>query len=153
MSGMNVGPIDDRALGTPVVRRRRARWWLVVGLVLPMVAGSAAFPDAATAWQTNWGQWRGPTGNGVAPRAEPPVSWDEQRNVRWRAALPGAGHASPVIWNDRIFLSAAVPIGEPQKPVYDRAPGTHDNVPVTHRHRFVVIGVSRTTGRSYGRRP
>jgi outer membrane protein assembly factor BamB len=62
--------------------------------------------------------------------------------------LPGKAHSSPIIWKDRVFLTAAVPVGEAQKPVYDHAPGTHDNVPVTHRHEFVVLAVSRSDGKT-----
>jgi outer membrane protein assembly factor BamB len=94
----------------------------------------------------NWGQWRGPLANGVAPRADPPREWSETRNVRWKAPLPGNGHASPIVWGDRVFVLAAVPVGAPQKPVYDRAPGTHDNLPVTHRHAFVALAFDRARG-------
>ena len=110
-------------------------------------------PEDATAQPaTNslgyWPQWRGPLATGVAPQANPPVEWSEGQNVRWKIALPGKGHSTPVIWGDRVFLTAAVPYGNPVKPVYDNAPGTHDNVPVTQHHRFVVLAVSRKDGKT-----
>jgi outer membrane protein assembly factor BamB len=95
----------------------------------------------------NWPQWRGPLGTGVAPRANPPVEWSENSNVRWKTRLPGTGHASPIVWDDRVLLTTAVPTGEALKPVYDRAPGSHDNVPVTHRHDFVVLAIRRQDGK------
>ena len=85
--------------------------------------------------------------NGVAPLAQPPVTWSETRNVRWKLPLPGKGHSTPIVFGDRVFVTAAVPVGEAQKPVYDNAPGTHDNVPVTHRHQFVVLAVRRSDGK------
>ena len=94
-----------------------------------------------------WPQWRGPLANGVAPLAQPPVTWSETRNVRWKLPLPGKGHSTPIVIGDRVFVTAAVPVGEAQKPVYDNAPGTHDNVPVTHRHQFVVLAVRRSDGK------
>jgi len=94
-----------------------------------------------------WPQWRGPLANGVAPLAQPPVTWSETRNVRWKLPLPGKGHSTPIVFGDRVFVTAAVPVGEAQKPVYDNAPGTHDNVPVTHRHQFVVLAVRRSDGK------
>jgi outer membrane protein assembly factor BamB len=94
-----------------------------------------------------WPQWRGPLANGVAPDANPPVEWSEQKNIRWKIALPGKGHSSPIVFGDSVFLTAAVPIGEALPPVHDSAPGVHDSVPVTHRHQFVVLAVSRRDGK------
>jgi hypothetical protein len=53
------------------------------------------------AWQ--WPQFRGPNASGVAPQdASPPV---ELKRLLWRTAVP-AGHSSPVVWGDRVFLTA-----------------------------------------------
>ena len=99
-----------------------------------------------------WPQWRGPLANGVAPYANPPVSWSETNHVRWKILLPGKAHSSPIVFGDRVFLQAAVPVGEAQSPVYDHAPGTHDNVGVTHRHQFMILAVNRRDGRELWRR-
>ena len=96
--------------------------------------------------QHNWPQWRGPQGTGVAPHADPPVRWSETQNIRWKIALPGRGHSTPIVWADRVFLTAAVPYGEALKPRYSGAPGAHDNLPITHRHEFVVLAVDRRDG-------
>jgi outer membrane protein assembly factor BamB len=95
----------------------------------------------------NWPQWRGPLANGVAPRANPPVHWSETNNIRWKIALPGKGHSSPIIFGDSVYALCALPVGEPQKAVYDDAPGVHDSVPVTHRHQFLALAISRQDGR------
>src|SRR6266568_2824541 len=81
----------------------------------------------------NWPQWRGPLGTGVAPDADPPVEWSERdsKNIRWKIELPGRGHSTPIVWGDRIFVTAAIPFGEALPPRYSTAPGAHDNVPVT----------------------
>jgi outer membrane protein assembly factor BamB len=94
-----------------------------------------------------WSQWRGPLANGVAPRANPPTVWSETNNIRWKIALPGKGHSSPIIYGDRIYVMAAAPVGEAQKAVHDSAPGVHDSVPVTHRHQYIVMAVRRNDGR------
>ena len=52
-----------------------------------------------------------------------------------------------MIWGDRVFVTAAVPYGEQLAPAYSGLPGAHDEHPVTHRHRFVVLALSRATGR------
>jgi outer membrane protein assembly factor BamB len=83
----------------------------------------------------------------VAPHADPPIEWSEEHNVRWKVALDGVGHATPVLWGERLFLTAAVPIGDPLEPEPDTAPGAHDNAPVTHRQAFVALAVRREDGR------
>jgi outer membrane protein assembly factor BamB len=74
------------------------------------------------------------------------VEWSEETNIRWKTALPGKGHSTPVIWGDRVFITTAVPQGEALPPRLSDAPGGHDEVPITHRHKFMVIGVDRRTG-------
>jgi outer membrane protein assembly factor BamB len=101
----------------------------------------------ARAGDEDWPQWRGPLGTGAAPNADPPIEWSESKNVRWKVALPGKGHSTPIVWKDRIFLTAAVPFGEVLPPKYSTAPGTHDGVPVTQQHEFVVLAVNRRDGK------
>ena len=103
--------------------------------------GPAARPPEA-----HWGQWRGPLGTGVAPDADPPLRWSEEENVRFKTALPGEGYGTPVIWGDRVFLTAAVPIGPILDPVPDDAPGAHDNAPVRQAHRFIAFAIDRQSG-------
>ena len=95
----------------------------------------------------HWPQWRGPLGTGFAPNADPPVEWSESKNIRWKVALPGKGHSTPVVWGERIFLTTAIPFGEPLPPRKSTAPGTHDGELVTHRHEFVVLAVDRRDGK------
>ncbi len=96
---------------------------------------------------SHWPQWRGPLANGVAPNANPPIEWSEKKNVRWKVALPGRGHASPIVFGDRVYVTAAAPIGEAQKPVHDSAPGVHDSLPVTRTNQYLVMALSRSDGR------
>ena len=57
----------------------------------------------------NWPGWRGERGDGtVEKNANLPVNWSVPENVIWKTALPGKGHASPIIWKERIFLVEAV---------------------------------------------
>ena len=112
-----------------------------------LLAGAAAAGEPETEASRFWPAWRGPLGTGASPHAEPPLRWSQTRNLRWKASLPGGGHSTPVVWGDRVFITAAVPYGEPLPPTYSGLPGGHDERPVTHRHRFVVLALSRTTGR------
>lgn len=93
-----------------------------------------------------WHQWRGPLGTGAAPDANPPLSWSEEHNLRWKSALPGLGQSSPVVTRDLIFLTSAIPIGEKLTLERERAPGAHDNMRIDHVQRFVGLAFSRDDG-------
>ena len=102
---------------------------------------------ATTLVAADWPQWRGAAGTGVAPDATPPLTWSETKNLRWKTAVPGLGHSSPVVAGGRVFLTSAVEVGEAVAPVYDNAPGSHDNKGVSHTHSFRVLAISLATGR------
>jgi outer membrane protein assembly factor BamB len=110
-----------------------------------LAATAISFPGEPES-QRNWPQWRGPLGTGVAPQAQPPVEWSETKNIRWKVALPGKGHSTPIVWGERIFLTTAIPYGEFVKPRFVR-PGAHDNLAMTQAHEFAVLAVSRKTGK------
>ena len=56
----------------------------------------------------NWGHWRGDDGNSVSRDATPPIHWGPTKNVKWKAAIPGRGSGSPIVWGDRVFVVTAV---------------------------------------------
>ncbi len=58
----------------------------------------------------NWHHWRGPLTNGTAVNANPPVTWSESENIRWKVPIPGLGHATPIIWEDKIFIQTAIKV-------------------------------------------
>ena len=66
---------------------------------------------------SDWPQWRGPQNNGVVKSGEPVLEWSEEKNIKWKVEVPGAGTSTPIIWGDRIFLLAAKGTGEKKKPV------------------------------------
>src|SRR5438105_4439144 len=81
--------------------------------------------------QDNWPQFRGPNSSGVAAsKSAPPVEFGPAKNVLWTATLP-AGHSSPVIWGDRIFVTG-----------YDKA-----------ANKLEVLCLSRKSGDILWRRP
>lgn len=67
---------------------------------------------ASNAADQNWPQWRGPHQDGVAPDANPPITWDETNNVKWKVKIPGDGNATPIVWEKKIFVQTAVPTGK-----------------------------------------
>ncbi len=53
----------------------------------------------------NWPQWRGANLDSVSHESNLPVKFDKQNNMLWRLELPGPAGASPVVWEDQIFLT------------------------------------------------
>ncbi|HOT50941.1 MAG TPA: PQQ-binding-like beta-propeller repeat protein, partial [Candidatus Hydrogenedentes bacterium] len=63
-------------------------------------------------WETiqrNWPSFRGPGGYGVAFHTTAPVDWDlaSGKNIKWKTDIPLPGANSPVVWDNRVFLSGA----------------------------------------------
>lgn len=56
--------------------------------------------------ERQWPGFRGPTGQGIVASTELPTEWSDTKNVLWQTPLPGRGNSSPVIWNDRLFVTA-----------------------------------------------
>lgn len=98
----------------------------------------------------SWHHWRGPLANGVAPKANPPVVWDAKKNIKWKAELPGRGSATPIVWDDRVFIVTAIKTDRiaktAQMPKADPRDNLKTKAPV-HFHRFVVLCFDRTTGK------
>ncbi|MBI4662131.1 MAG: PQQ-binding-like beta-propeller repeat protein [Verrucomicrobia bacterium] len=69
---------------------------------MPLITGEGQPCAAGTTSQ--WPQFRGPGGSGVAIASDPPVVFGPSSNVLWRTPVP-AGHSSPCIWDNRIFLT------------------------------------------------
>jgi len=61
-----------------------------------------------TASAENWPCWRGPRLDGTSLEKNVPRHWSATSNVVWRTPLPGVGHASPIVWEDKIFTVAAL---------------------------------------------
>src|SRR6266852_3506948 len=66
-----------------------------------------AWPAGA---QTNWPSFRGANADGIAKGAATATVWNAEKpqNIQWKKAIPGLGHSSPIIWGDRLFVTAAV---------------------------------------------
>lgn len=56
----------------------------------------------------NWPGWRGPGALGISTAKEFPEKWDTIKNIKYKVAVPGLGHASPIVWGNRIFITTAV---------------------------------------------
>ena len=62
----------------------------------------------------NWPQFRGNNASGLAKGQDLPLRWDVKTgsNILWKKPIPGLGHSSPVVWEDKIFVTTAVGEGK-----------------------------------------
>jgi outer membrane protein assembly factor BamB len=87
-----------------------------------LVGAAAGLALAAEA--ESWPGWRGPRGDGTSAERHLPVQWSSTSNVVWSAPVPGKGHASPIVWGDRVFTVSALPAtGERVLLCFDRRTG------------------------------
>lgn len=94
MAAWRAGPSpgDERGGGGSGVTRQSAR---------PQV-------DAAT-YARQWPRFRGPAGDGVATATNVPLAWDggAGTGIAWSAEIPLAGHSSPIVWQQHVFITGA----------------------------------------------
>lgn len=85
------------------LRRHSAnsRTFTILAIAAAFSACAAVADNAA-----NWPRWRGPRDNGSNDTGSYPVKWDASANVLWKAPLPGKGCSTPIVWNERIYLTA-----------------------------------------------
>jgi len=75
---------------------RENAWALAPALLLSTLSWAA---------EGEWSRFRGPNGTGISPATTVPVTWTAA-DYNWKVRLPGVGHSSPVLWENRIFVTA-----------------------------------------------
>ena len=100
-----------RSIAAP---RRLAGLVLALGLLAAMAPAAGAQDSAGVRivppegdGARYWSRWRGPSGQGVVEGTGYPDRWSDTDNVLWKRSIPGEGHSSPIVWGDRIFLTAS----------------------------------------------
>ena len=76
-------------------------------LLAGLAVGFLSLPSSAGA--ENWPGWRGPRGDGTCLEKDVPTNWDVAANAVWKTAVPGAGHASAIVWGGRVITVTALP--------------------------------------------
>ncbi len=122
-------------------------------LLVALVSTPLMADDVADEALKYWPQWRGPAWNGVASQADPPVTWSETENLRWKTPIEGSGWATPIVWGDRVFLLTAIALDK-KMPVPDVIPAGTPNI---NEHpqvndswkpqRFAIVCIDRITGK------
>lgn len=96
----------------------------------------------------NWPQFRGPNASGVVEGQAAAVTWDAQKsvNTRWKTAIPGLAHSSPVVWGNKIFVTTAITSAAKDETRYglygDVAPVKDDP-----KHTWKVFALDKRTGK------
>src|SRR5947209_12323569 len=80
----------------------------------PFLATALLLSAVTAARAENLPGWRGPRGDGTVTETGFPLKWSASENVAWKTPLPGRGHSSPVVWDDRVFVTACLE-GDPKK--------------------------------------
>ncbi|WCJ59371.1 PQQ-binding-like beta-propeller repeat protein [Fontisphaera persica] len=71
----------------------------LLGLALALTLGNLS--------AENWPRFRGPNGQGISSETNLPLTWDATNHIRWKTPIAGEGWSSPIVWNDRVFVTAA----------------------------------------------
>lgn len=113
--------------------------------MLTKAVSLAVLSVAAFAGET-WPQFRGPQSIPIAEDRNLPDSWSETQNVRWKIDIPGNGWSSPVVWNDKIFVTSVVSSNDEEKPQKGLYMGGERGLS-TDEHRWMVYCVDFKTGK------
>ena len=95
-----------------MVRGTRVVWGAIVVVCAAVAVSLSAFEPIVLIpidgeGAKYWSRWRGPSGQGAVIGTNYVDQWSSTTNIKWRAAIPGRGHASPIVWKDHIFLTTA----------------------------------------------
>lgn len=112
----------------------------LLGIGLTFLVPIVAFAEP------NWPNWRGPNGDGIVNDGNPPITWSETENIKWKIPIPGDSDSTPVIWGDRIFIQTAVATAEEPATGNRRARGSLGGTVPTVPWAFKLLCLDRETG-------
>ena len=103
--------------------------------------------DASVSVAANWPQFRGSQASGVDAGAPAPVRWNVEtgENIRWRTSVPGLAHASPIVWNERVYVATAVRPGKADLKV--GLYGDIDSANDQDAHQWRLLALDKSTGK------
>src|ERR1700754_5244722 len=102
-------------MGEREIHMKQSSIYLRGMLAVCLLAGGIGFSPFAKASgkESNWPQWRGPASQGVSEEKNLPTEWSSTKNIQWKTPIAGRGHSSPIVWDNRIFLTTSLegPVG------------------------------------------
>ncbi len=101
----------------------------------------------------NWPSWRGSDGTCVAAEgSNPPTTWSDEKNIKWKVKIPGKGSSSPITWGNRIYVTTAIETDEEGaapaaagRSRFGGFGGMTSRRP-TNKHEFAVYALNRGDG-------
>ncbi len=111
-------------------------------LLLPLVVSSQENSSR------QWPMYRGYYAGGVLDNARLPEEWDVTtgENLAWKTEIPGLGHSSPVVWDDKIFVTTSVSM-EDSGGVKTGMYGSIESVADSSVHEWKLYCIDKTTGK------
>ena len=95
----------------------------------------------------NWPQFRGPNACGVSTNTNLPDKWSATDNVAWKTDLPGRSWSSPIVWGERVFLTAVVNPDQSELPKKGLYFGGNRPAPPKSEHQWKVVCLDLATGK------
>ncbi|MEE2754095.1 MAG: PQQ-binding-like beta-propeller repeat protein [Candidatus Latescibacterota bacterium] len=80
-------------------------------------------------------------GKGAAKGVCPPIRWSETENIVWKVPIPGRGRSTPIVWEDRIYITTAIPTY-----VNSASPDRRGAITPSGVVKYDVIALDRLTG-------
>lgn len=96
----------------------------------------------------DWPSFRGIRGAGIAEGFKTATSWDVPKNqgVRWKVPIEGLGHASPIVWGNRVCVTTAIS-GKPDAGLKIGLYGDIASVPDDTVHTWKLICLDKKSGK------
>ncbi|MSU51336.1 MAG: serine/threonine protein kinase [Opitutus sp.] len=116
--------------------------------IFSLFALAGVFCGEAFATDAHWAQFRGPGARGIAEGSKLPEHWSATENVAWKTDLPGRGWSSPIVWGNKIFLTAVVNLGESEAPKKGLYFGGERKEPPKSEHQWKVFCLDLATGKN-----
>ena len=130
---------------------RAAVYALLAACLLSVGCVDSGSSSSSEGGDDNWLQWRGPGGLGLSSATGLPIDWSQ--NILWKQPVEGTGNSSPIIWEDKIFLTTAVQqqrVPGAAAPIhyYDGEQWLHpSSAGAEYAHTLKVLSLSARTGR------
>ncbi|MBN1184034.1 MAG: PQQ-like beta-propeller repeat protein [Bacteroidales bacterium] len=119
----------------------KMRVTLICAILSLLLISSNSF---AASGENYWPNWRGPDYTGVAKNANPPVTWNETENIKWKKELPGEGISTPIVWENKIIFLDSIEVGSGSAPSAGR--GGRGGSSSASEYKFVIVCIDRETG-------
>ncbi len=102
---------------------------------------------AAGKTEARWPAFRGGAAAGVVEDQTLPDSWSTTKNVVWKVDIPGRGWSSPIVWDDKIFLTSVIREGKEESPKKGLYFGGERLKAPPDIHRWMVYSIDWQTGK------